>query len=91
MRVRLDATLRDLAGQKELSVDACDGDSVRQVLRRVAGQCPALGKKLWDQDEQLTGQVTVLVNGRVLAFAGGLDRSLQASDDIKLFPPVGGG
>jgi sulfur-carrier protein len=91
MRVKLYATLRDLLGCKEIDVEACEGETMRHVLRRLSAAYPALGQKLWDGDENLSGLVTVLLNGRMLAFVGGLDAPVHPTDDVKLFPPVGGG
>ncbi len=91
MQVTVYATLRDLLGRKELEVDAREGDSVRVVLRRLAENYPLLGSKLWDNEENLTGQVTILVNGRPLRFVGGPDAPIRLGDDLKLFPPIGGG
>jgi sulfur-carrier protein len=91
MQVKIYATLRDLLGHRELEVEANEGDTVREVLRRLASSYPPLASKLWDHEEKLTGQVTILVNGRLLPFVGGPDTGIHPSDDLKLFPPIGGG
>ncbi len=91
MQVTVYATLRDLLGRRELDVDAREGDTVRAVLHRLGEAYPLLKSKLWDKDEKLSGQVTILVNGRLLPFVGGLDATVHPADVIKLFPPVGGG
>jgi len=91
MQVKVYATLRDLLGRRELDVEANEGDTVRDVLRRLASNYPPLASKLWDHEEKLTGQVTILVNGRLLPFVGGPDAAIHPGDDLKLFPPIGGG
>ncbi len=91
MRVRAFATLRDLVGGSETIIDLHVPVPVRGVLRRLAAQHPALAAKLWDSDEKLTGQVLVLLNGRSLAAAGGLDTEVCNRDTLTLCPPVGGG
>jgi sulfur-carrier protein len=91
MYIRLYATLRDLTGVSGVDVGAVKPSPVRAVLRRVVAACPALGEQLWDGDELLTGQVKVLVNGRMIGLLQGLETPVCEGDDVKLFPPVGGG
>ncbi len=91
MQVKVYATLRDLLHRRELDVEVNEGETVREVLRRLADTYPSLAGKLWDHEERFTGQVTILVNGRPLRFVGGPDALIHPGDDLKLFPPIGGG
>jgi sulfur-carrier protein len=91
MRVRMFATLRDLLRTKEVTIEIEDETSVRQVLRRLVAAHPVLAGKLWDDNEKLTGLVTVLLNGRSLEYMNGLETTVQDDDSLSLFPPVGGG
>ncbi len=91
MNVRLFATLRDLLGTKSIEISVERPTAVRQVLEMIVESHPALGPKLWDAEGRLTGYLTVLLNGRSIEYLSGLDTSVDDTDNISLFPPVGGG
>ena len=91
MHVRVYATLRDLLGTKSVTVETDGETTVRQVLRRLVAEYPSLADKLWDEEENPTGYVTMLLNGRSLEYLDGLDTLVGESDSLNLFPPVGGG
>ena len=50
-----------------------------------------LDGKLWDAEHNLTGFVTVLLNGRSIEYLHGLASPVTEADTLALFPPVGGG
>ncbi len=91
MRIRAFATLRDVLGTNEVKIEMAENTAVRQVLRELVARYPALGKKLWDNTEKPTGQITILLNGRSLEYLKGLDSEVSNTDTLSLFPPVGGG
>jgi sulfur-carrier protein len=91
MKVRVYATLRDILGQSRLDVPTVDTSTVGDVLESLAEAHPALGGKLWDADRNLTGFVTVLLNGRSIEYLQGLETPVTDADVMALFPPVGGG
>ncbi len=91
MRIRVYATLRDLLGTDEITLDLDGKATAREVLRRLTAQYPALSEKLWDADGNPTGFVRVLLNGRLLEYLDGLDTPVEDRDEMGLFPPVGGG
>lgn len=91
MQIRVYATLRDLLGQSRLSVPAASAATVGDVLERLAAEHPVLNGKLWDADRNLTGFVTVLLNGRSIEYLQGLRTPVTDADVMALFPPVGGG
>lgn len=91
MHVRLYATLRDLLGAARLEQPLPDPATVGQALQRLAADYPALADKLWDGEGNLTGYVTVLLNGRSIEYLRGSETPLCADDTLSLFPPVGGG
>ncbi len=90
MNIKIYATLRDLLGTSLLCMEQ-PGPTVRAVLRDLAAAYPALGAKLWDEQENLTGQVSIWVNGRSMEYLSGLDTPVRPGDNLALFPPVGGG
>jgi len=95
MRIRAYATLRDLLGTSklDLALDTFPGTpvTVGQVLDRLVQEHPPLGAKLWAEEGHLTGYITVLLNGRSIAYMQGLATPLTDDDALSLFPPVGGG
>lgn len=91
MQIRLFATLRQIANGAVVEVPYTEGDTVRTLLARLVDVHPDLGPELFDKDAQLHSHVHVMVNGRDVQFLDGLDTPVQASDQIRIFPPVGGG
>lgn len=90
MKLRLFATLRNLAGARELEMEAppTAGDLLDELPRRW-GQ--AFEGQLFDNEGQLLPGVIVLVNGRHIAHLEGLATALTEEDSVDLFPPLAGG
>ena len=92
MDVNLFATLRQLAGHKTVHFDLPDGATVRELLRHVVERYPAMHAELYDDDGELFGHVHVFINGRDAPHLDkALETPLSASDEVDLFPAVGGG
>jgi sulfur-carrier protein len=91
MQVKIYATLRDLMGVSRLDVETAGTATVGDVLDSLVKAHPALATKLFDAGHNLTGFVTVLLNGRSIAYLQGLSTPVQDTDVLALFPPVGGG
>jgi molybdopterin synthase sulfur carrier subunit len=89
--IRLFATLRLLAGARELQVDAPEHGTARDLVAAIARAHPELGEKLIDEHGELSGRVHVFVGGRNLQWLQGLDTPIAPDDEIVLFPPVAGG
>jgi molybdopterin converting factor subunit 1 len=79
MKIKLFATLRDRAGAPEITVTTRERLTVRELRQTVAAQYPALAV--------LMAQTLVAVNQE---FAFNAD-TVQADDEVALFPPVSGG
>jgi sulfur-carrier protein len=91
MRIKAYATLRDLLGAAVLEVPLERPVDVEHVMRRLAADCPAFGKKLWHADGRVTGYIMILLNGRSVEYLSGMSTPVTEGDTIALFPPVGGG
>jgi molybdopterin synthase catalytic subunit len=77
--IRLFATLKDRAGQGRIQVSVADPATVETLLAETAEKFPQLASSL--------SSVLVSVNK---AYAG-KETSLEAGDEVALFPPVSGG
>jgi len=91
MQWKLFADLAEIAGGKELPVDAEPGDTVGAALAELVDDHPELADRLYGEDGDLRDHINVLHNGTDVATADGLDTELDAGDELALFPPVSGG
>ena len=91
MKVRLFATLRQVAGAKEVEVDLEGDEPVRHALERLVEIHPNLKDRVFDEKGGLQRSVIILLRGRNIRLEKGLDTVLGEGDYLALFPPVGGG
>lgn len=91
MQIRLYATLRQVVGKAAVEVPRAEGDTLGTLLARLVELHPDLGPELLNGDGQLHSHMHLLLNGRDVRFLDGLDTPVQASDQMWIFPPVGGG
>jgi molybdopterin synthase sulfur carrier subunit len=89
MRVKIFSTLRQVVGAKEVEVETAD--TVRDMLEQLTAEYPSLRGRILDDDGNLQSSINLLVNGRSIRYLDGLNTTLKESDQIALFPPVGGG
>lgn len=87
MQVKLFGNLRQHTGQ--LAVTA-SGATIGEVLQDLCATYPALEKVLFDAD-QLQAYIRVMVNGRDIELADGLNTPVSETDQIAIFPPIAGG
>ena len=79
VRVRLFASLRELAGRRELSMELREGASTEEAWQTLARDYPALeGKR---------ASLAASVNRRYAPF----DTRLAEGDEVVFIPPVSGG
>lgn len=92
MEIKVYATLREVVGGKSVHIDDAPEMTVDQMLQQLHAKYPALRAKLFVNDStELNPSIQVLVNGRDMRYLAGLQTALSGSDEIRLFPPVGGG
>lgn len=85
--VRLFGHLRDYTNAPQAEMQ---GATVREVLAALcAGNVP-LCQAIFD-DNALRPHVRVMINGRDIALAQGLQTPLDDSDQLAIFPPIAGG
>ncbi|MBO8170555.1 MAG: MoaD/ThiS family protein [Bacillaceae bacterium] len=91
MKVKVFATYREICNAKELDIPLGDSPTVRAVLDRLIQQFPPMQEELFDEQGNLQPFVHVFVNGKNIIHGDGLETELKESDQVALFPPVGGG
>jgi MoaD family protein len=89
VKLRLFSALRDIAGAKEVAVEA-DGLSIKEALRKFADR---YGEKargaLFDKQGELLASVLLLVNGEASAQGGATP--LKSGDTVQVLLPTAGG
>jgi len=91
MKVRLFATLRQIAEAKEVEVDLEAGETVRHALERLVQLRPNLKDQIFDEEGGLQRSIIILLRGRNIRLEEGLDTVLGEGDYLAIFPPVAGG
>jgi len=91
-RVRLYATLRALAGRREIHLPASEAEPVGELLRRLVALCPGLkGEVLSEGEQELLPYVQVFIGGRSIRDLQGLATPVPPDGEVAVFPPVAGG
>ncbi len=92
MQITFFATYRQIVGQRAIEIPDRAGRTLRELVDEIVALYPALRAEWLDESGELLGHVHFFVNGRDAAFLpDGLQTVLKADDDVKVFPPVGGG
>ena len=89
--VKLLASLRKLAGGRELIVPLKPGGTVGDLFQAIGEVNPEIRAKVIDEDGELTGIVQVLLDGRNVLWLDGLDTIIDPEQTVTLIPPVAGG
>ena len=92
MKVSFFATLRDIAGGKNVEFDVDHGITAQELLEAIMTRFPPMRKELMNKDGKMYGHVHFFINGRDVQF---MDEEFQtkimAEDTVNIFPAVGGG
>jgi len=92
MRVSFYATLRQITGGKHVEVARSDGTRIRDVLTELTVRFPPLKAELFNDQGELHNYVHVFVNGRDVRYMATLmETVLKETDEVDVFPAVGGG
>jgi molybdopterin synthase sulfur carrier subunit len=89
--VRLFATVRDIVGNKNISIPLEEGGTVRDLIRSIGHVYPELGNKLLDPTGQLSSVIHIYVGGRNVEWLEGMDTVIAENDDVFIVPPMAGG
>ena len=91
IRVKLYATLRDIAGARHLDVHFEPGGTAHELMQAIAQVSPSLGEKLLDSDGLPTGFAHIFIDGRNVMWLEDMDTVVEDGNEIDLIPPVAGG
>lgn len=94
IRVRFFTTLREVAGKREVEVDAQDeGMDILNLMHFLFGKLGEDFKRsIMDPETgSIRRYIKIMVNGRDIEFLNGLKTLVKKGDVVQLFPPIGGG
>jgi len=91
MQWKLFADLAEVAGDREIRVGAEPGATVGDALDDLLDGRPALRERVLNDDGDVADHINVLRNGESVRSGDGLATTLEAGDELALFPPVSGG
>jgi molybdopterin synthase sulfur carrier subunit len=90
--VLLPGVLREKAGgAAQLTVDVPDPATLGGLLDVLAGEHPALERRLRDERAGLRRYVNFYVDGEECRFSGGPDTPLREAAEVQIIPSVAGG
>lgn len=82
----------DRSRRAVLEAEVGDGATVLELLRGIASQNQGFGEVLFDaQTGRVAGHISLILNGRILGLAGGLEAELRPGDTLRLTPAFAGG
>ena len=88
--VKFYAHLRNLIGKKMIEVALEEGSIVSNLLDKMILDLK-IKEVLFDENDVLRPEITILKNGREIKFLKGLETKLSQDDEISVFPMVAGG
>lgn len=91
MNIKVYATLRDVVGGPAVQLNGADELTVERMLDELCRRYPDLRPKLMLKADELHPALHILVNGRDMRYINGLDTVITSRDEVRIFPPVGGG
>ena len=91
MDVAFYATLRQVVGQKTITIDLLPGATVRSLLDEVTVRFPPLGTLTRQPAGSLGDYSKVFVDGREIRHLQMLETPVPPAASVDIFPPVAGG
>lgn len=91
IRVKFYASLRELIGEEEVSVDYDGMEDVGDILKKVVSKEKDIRDRSFLDDSTIKDNVIILKNGRNIEYLDGIDAIVEDDDSIALFPIVAGG
>ena len=92
MKVSFFATLRDIAGGKNIEFNLDHGITAQELLDAIIERFPLMKKELLNEDGRMYGHVHFFINGRDVQFMDDqFQTKIMPEDTVNVFPAVGGG
>ena len=91
MKIKVYATLRDIVGGPVVQLDNVSEIKVDDLIDKLFTLYPTMRKEAVTRNGDLHSAFHVLINGRDARYINKTDTMITAKDDIRIFPPVGGG
>jgi molybdopterin synthase sulfur carrier subunit len=91
MDIKVYATLREVVGGKSVHLDDVAEMTVDQMLQKLLAKYPDLRMKMLNRNGELHSAFQILINGRDARYLNGMETVITAADEVRIFPPVGGG
>jgi molybdopterin synthase sulfur carrier subunit len=91
MEIKVYATLRPIVGGPSVRLNGQSEMTVEEILNAMYKLYPDMRSELYKGRDDLHPAIHILVNGRDMRYLNGVQTKLTASDEIRIFPPVGGG
>ncbi len=92
MEIKVYATLRAVMGGKSVHLDNVSDITVAQMLQELYAKYPTLRSELFiNNGDKLHPAIHILINGRDMRYINGMETIITIEDDVRMFPPVGGG
>jgi len=91
MEVKIYATLRTIVGGKSITLNGGPELTVGEMIEQMFETYPAMRKELLRSDGEMHSAFHFFINGRDARYLNGLETVVTTQDDVRVFPPVGGG
>ena len=91
VKVKFYAHLPDLVGKKEINEVDCEEGATISTLLDWLFMDLKIKDALFDQEQKIKSNISILKNGREIKFLDGLETSVNSGDEIAVFPLVVGG
>ena len=89
MKVKYFAYIRNYTGTKEIEIDHCY--TLKELLLKLCEKYGAKFRNKIFENNSLSDEIIILVNGRSIVHLQGLETLLNPEDEISIFPVVAGG
>ncbi len=91
MEIKVYATLRAIVGGKSITLNGGAPMTVGNMIEQMFAAYPAMRGELLRSDGEMHSAFHFFINGRDARYLDGPETIVTAQDDVRVFPPVGGG
>ena len=91
MKIRVYATLRGIVGGPTVQLDNLTEATVGEMLDELFTRHPGVREHVLTSNGEMHSAFHVLINGRDARYLNGPETVITVKDEVRIFPPVGGG